>query len=243
MTKPTLFIVTDIETTMRDRRAFDVAWRTIDRKGREYDAGSYALTDVLALDFPFYKQKLGFYFEDVYAHRIKPATIRQVRDHYNDMIATLLDAGHRVIGCAYNAAFDFRYLPETYTYVTGSNKFLGRKIGLLDIWNYWGSSVPKNYTADYTASGCFLSTSAESAYRFEYGDPTFEERHIAWHDVLIESDILLKALSRKKPLSVVDNPRAFEGNIWRKINERLGVDVETILAKRREAKKLEKLMK
>ena len=230
MTKlPTLFIVTDIETTMRKRMAFDIAWRTIDRRGREYGKGSFVVREAFKHDVPFFKEKLGHYFDDAYSQLIQPANILDIRAEYNRQIAEFQSAGHRVIGCAYNAAFDFKYLPETVRELTGweTRSWLDHKIELLDIWDYWGQSVPKHYIAEATASGKYISTSAESAYRWEFCQSDFEERHIAWHDCLIESDILLKALKRKKPMPVVSKPAEFAGAVWQKINRRLGFDGKT----------------
>jgi hypothetical protein len=74
-----------------------------------------------------------------------------------------------------------------------------------------------------------VSTSAESAYRYEFVKPVFEERHIAWSDVEIESEILVKALARKKKMPVVKSPAALVGGVWKKINTRLGIDGKAFL--------------
>jgi hypothetical protein len=233
MTKmSTLFVVTDIETTLKHRIAFDVAWKIIDRRGKEYGKGSYIVREAFRQDVPFFKEKLGFYFDDAYAHLIQPASIFEIRESYNDQIHALKEKGHRVIACAYNAAFDFKYLPETIQKIADnvSERWMKTRVELLDIWNYWGASVPLHYKANPTESGKYLSTSAESAYRFEFCKPDFEERHIAWHDVEIESEILIRALSRKKPMPVVQSPRDFVGGVWKAINTRLGIDGKTDLA-------------
>lgn len=224
--KPTLFVVTDIETTMRKRIAFDIAWRTVDRQGREYGKGSYVIREAFKHDVPFFAEKLGHYFDDAYAHLIEPASIVTVRNEYNRQIADFQKAGHRVIACAYNAAFDFKYLPDTFNTLMGTQGigWMQRPVELLDIWDYWGESVPRHYTATPSASGKYYSTSAESAYRWEFCQADFEERHIAWHDCLIESDILCKAAQRRKKMPVVKRPRDFAGAVWKKINTRLGVD-------------------
>lgn len=229
--KPTLFVVTDIETTLRKRIAFDVAWRTIDRSGREYGAGSFVIREAFQHDVPFFKEKLGHYFDDAYSQLIRPASILDVRAEYNNQITKLQQAGHRVIACAYNAAFDFKYLPETVRELTGNSvtRWLDTRVELMDIWDYWGLSVPLNYTAQATNSGKYISTSAESAYRWEFNKQDFEERHIAWHDCLIESDILLKAIRRKKPMPIVSRPADFAGAIWKRINTRLGIDGKNAL--------------
>jgi hypothetical protein len=224
--KPTLFVVTDIETTLKKRIAFDIAWRIIDKSGREYGAGSYVIREAFRLDVPFFAEKLGHYFDDAYSHLIKPASIFDVRAEYNNQIGALQDAGHRVVCCAYNAAFDFKYLPETIQKISGNEgeRWMQRKVELMDIWDFWGSSVPLNYTATPSASGKYFSTSAESAYRWEFNQSDFEERHIAWHDCLIESDILLKAIKRKKQMPIVSRPSELAGGVWKKINTRLGID-------------------
>ena len=223
--KSTLFVVLDIETTLKKRIAFDVAWTITDRKGGEFGSGSYVIREAFRVDVPFFKEKLGHYFDDTFARQIVPASIVEVRDIFNAQINALADAGHRVILTAYNARFDFTWLPHTLQEITGDKnaKFLDRPFDLLDIWSFWGESVPLCYTAEKTPSGKFLSTSAESAFRFENQEPDFVERHIAWHDVQIEKQILLKALARKKPMQIVRKPSDLPAMVWKNINERLGV--------------------
>ena len=223
--KPTLFVVLDIETTLKKRIAFDVAWTITDRKGGEFGSGSYVIREAFRVDVPFFKEKLGHYFDDTFNRQITPASIVEVRDIFNAQINALADAGHRVILTAYNARFEFTWLPHTLQEITGDKnaKFLDRPFDLLDIWSFWGESVPLCYTAEKTPSGKFLSTSAESAFRFENQEPDFVERHIAWHDVQIEKQILLKALARKKPMQIVRKPSDLPSMVWKNINERLGV--------------------
>lgn len=231
--KPTIFMVTDIETTLKKRIAFDIAWQAIDRKGRIYGAGSYVIREAFRHDVPFFAEKLGHYFDDAYSNLIQPAGILDVRREYNRQIGDFLADGHRVIPCAYNSAFDFKYLPETVATLTGGKvtRWLKHKVELMDIWDYWGASVPRVYAqlAEASASGKYISTSAESAYKFEFVKPDFIERHIAWSDVQIESEILLKALSRRKALPVVKSPAELAGAVWKKINTRLGIDGKSIL--------------
>jgi hypothetical protein len=230
--KPTLFVVTDIETTMDLKIAFDIAWRIIDKRGREYGSGSYVIREAFKHDFPFYAAKMGHYFDDAYQQLIKPASIIEVRNEYNRQIRELQEAGHRVIACAYNAAFDFKYLPHTFNVIHGTKDipWMQQKVELMDIWDFWGRSVPRNYTATPSASGKYYSTSAESAYRWEFNQSDFVERHIAWHDCLIESDILCKAFARRKAMPIVNKPKEFAGAVWKKINTRLGVVGKELLA-------------
>ena len=232
--KPTLFIVTDIETTINKRMAFDIAWRIIDRKNRLYDSGSYIVPEAFQVDVPFYREKFGEYFDDIYHHRIHPASIIDVRAKYNAHIKKWRDQNHRLIGCAYNAQFDFSELPKTLRALTGDSRarWLDAPLDLLDIWDYWGESVPKDYVrvTSPSKSGKFLLTSAESAYQYEMRQPDFVEAHRAWHDCEIEAEILIKALKRKKKLPVKKSPLLFSGAVWHKINKRLGINGDKQLA-------------
>jgi len=230
--KPTLYVVTDIETTIKKRMAFDIAWQTIDKTGKIYAKGSFVIREAFKVDVPFFKEKLGHYFDDAWNHLIQPASIFEVREEYNDQITNFKNAGHRVVGCAYNAAFDFKYMPETIQTISDNpaERWMNQPFEMMDIWDYWGNSVPLHYQAETSASGKYYSTSAESAYRWEFCEKNFVERHMAWHDCEIESAILLKALARKQVKPIVNHPKKFAGAVWKKINTRLGVTGKEMLA-------------
>lgn len=231
--KPTVFFVTDVETTMKKTIVFDIAWKAIDRKGRVYGRGSYLIRESFQHDVPWYKEKMGLYYDDAYNHRITPSTILEARAEYNTQIKELQDKDHRVILAAYNSRFDFDKLPFSLAEITGGKvtRWLDNSVELMDIWDYWGESVPRDYAkkAPLSPSGKYVSTSAESAYRYEANQPAFVEYHRAWHDVEIESEILLKALSRKKKIPVVKRPSELAGAVWKKINTRLGIDGKSYL--------------
>jgi len=220
--KPTIYVVTDIETTVKHKVAFDVAWKSIDRNGKEYNRGSYVITDAFKLDVPYFKEKLGFYFDDTYAHLITPKCFASVRTIYNQQVKALQELGHKVIFCAYNASFDATHLGITSERLLGK-KFLYEQMPMLDIWHYWANSCPLHYTAKLTASKKFYSTTAEDVYRFEAQVHDFIEKHIAWHDVEAESEILLNVLRRKKKMPLVYHPKNFKGSIYRVANNRLGI--------------------
>jgi hypothetical protein len=223
--KPTVYVVLDIETTFREQLAFDVAWSTIDRNGKEYGNGSYLISEVIKKDVPFYKDKWPQYTEDLAFGKIELISIRELKKVFNAHINQLADSGHKVVLCAYNARFDFTHLPKTYNLFTEDQEtdFIEREFDIMCIWDLWGQSVPKSYDAGYTASGKFLSTSAESAYRWEMQQFDFEEMHIAWHDVEIEKEILLCALKRKKRRPIVQNKDNLRSDVWRQINIRCNV--------------------
>lgn len=216
-----IFAVTDIETTVKNRLAFDVAWLFIDEKGNEYAEGSYLATDSVSLDAPWFKDKVGRYFRHVANNKIKPVTFREIKWRYNRAVRQLQEKGHMVVFAAYNAAFDTRELGKTSQTLLGE-PFLETPIYMMDIWHTWAETCPLDYHARPTESGKNLSTTAESVYRFEFEDDGFIEHHVAFQDVQAEKDILLKILERNgSNLPIITNPAHFEPSPWRIANDRV----------------------
>ena len=105
--------------------------------------------------------------------------------------------------------------------------FLETKVRMLDIWDAWADSCPMRYTAEVSESGN-IRTRAQDVYRFESGQPDFEEAHTGYEDTKIEAQILLKVLSRKRKLPIVTHPRDFVGSPWRKVQVRLAKRIEVL---------------
>ncbi len=226
--KPTIFAVTDVETCIpkgsgNKGLVFDVAWKHIDRKGKEYGSGSYLAKDVVSSHTPYFKEKVGRYFEMTYKGYVEPVCFRKISLEYNKQVNQLLAKGHRVVFCAYNARFDCDALGFT-SQVTNNKPFLTTQLPILCIWDYWSRSCPTSYRAGLTASGKFVKTSAEAVYAWEFNQPKFIESHVAWEDVEIEVEILLKVLARKKKMPIVRTPRNIPGHIYMRANKRLRFD-------------------
>ena len=113
MKKPTIYVVTDTETTKKNGLVFDLAWRAVDKFGILYASGSYLLSDVLRYDDPFWKEKIGEYWKLVHKGKIRPVSTRMARRMFNNELQTLKDNGHRIIFTAYNCAFDAGALSTT----------------------------------------------------------------------------------------------------------------------------------
>jgi hypothetical protein len=218
--KPTIFVVVDVETTKRDGLVFDIGWNAIDRKGKVYSQGSYLAYDVLQRDMPFYLEKIGLYYKRIANKTIRPLRFRTIRKKFNAEIIRLHNLGHRIIFCAYNAPFDASRLGDTSRKLTGSG-FLQIPIHMLDIWHAWCETCPRNFTSTPSKSGKFWSTSAESVYAWEMQLDYYVEPHIAFPDTLIESEILMRVLARKKKLPIVSKPDQFTGNPWKIANNRV----------------------
>jgi len=236
-----VYVVTDIETTWHYRPnatelatlegmpksinlAFDTAWKAVDRHGNVYAKGSYVATDCFRYAIPFFKQKLGLYIEDAFEHNLAPVNFSDVRTRFNADLAELDAQNFNVILTAYNAAFDFSHLQQTSEFLLNDN-FLDRPRPILDIWHTWGMTVPLSYAkqASRTASGMYFASTAEAAYAFETGNSDFIEKHVAWDDVEIETELLIKALKRSSAEQriITENPAELPAMCWRDINERL----------------------
>ena len=209
------YVVMDTETSFRNGLVFDFGWTTIDKRGNVLGSADLNFLDVICKEKPYYIHKIAGYARRQRKAVHKVTTFAVGQRLFNLHIQHLKAAGYRVILCAYNAGFDCRVLGGT-SRAFGCGKFLRHSVELLDIWGNWATSAPKCYTAPATASGRFLSTTAQNVYRFESQQPDFIEAHTAYEDTTIEAEILLKILRRKKRLKVVKTPREFDAQIWEK---------------------------
>jgi hypothetical protein len=209
------YVVMDTETSFRNGLVFDFGWTTIDKRGNVLGSADLNFLDVICKEKPYYIHKIAGYARRQRKAIHKVTTFAVGQRLFNLHIQHLKAAGYRVILCAYNASFDCRVLGGT-SRAFGCGKFLRHSVELLDIWGNWATSAPKCYTAPATASGKFLSTTAQNVYRFESQQPDFIEAHTAYEDTTIEAEILLKILKRKKRLKVVKTPREFDAQIWEK---------------------------
>jgi len=209
------YVVMDTETSFRNGLVFDFGWTTMDKRGNVLGSADLNFLDVICKEKPYYINKIAGYARRQRKAVHKVTTFAVGQRLFNLHIQHLKTAGYRVILCAYNAGFDCRVLAGT-SRAFGCGKFLRHSVELLDIWGNWATSAPKCYTAPATASGKFLSTTAQNVYRFESQQPNFIEAHTAYEDTTIEAEILQKILKRKKRLKIVKDPRHFDAQIWEK---------------------------
>lgn len=199
--KPTVFFVIDTETCRFGGMVFDIGWKAIDRKGREYSRGSYICADVLEKDEPYYRKKIAAYWFKA-NKTITPANFADVWAIFNQEVSRIQNKGHRVVVCAYNAAFDQRVLDQTtQTLVRPMSRFVSStRVDWLDIWLFWAMSCPKS-AAEFLPrikSGR-ASTTAESVTRYEI-DPNYDHLHEGFADAEGEAELLRVVLGRKKKI-------------------------------------------
>jgi hypothetical protein len=227
--KKKLFVLLDTETTARNGLVFDFAYDVFDKSGYSFASKSLLFKDVMAIEEPFYKEKIANYWKLVEKGLIKPVSFRAARRHFNFMLQYFDGLGFDLIVAAYNASFDVGVLGNTTRALIGPDaKFLTLKVKLFDVMHGWAATCPKTYgkfapfnqpKPGKKPTGN-ISTTAENVYRYESGNTNFSERHVAFEDVKIEKEILLKILKRKQKMHIVDNPKNFVGSPWKIVQER-----------------------
>lgn len=217
--KPTVFFVIDTETCRFDGMVFDIGWKAIDRKGREYSQGSYLCADVLETDTPYYRKKIAAYWFKV-NKSITPVRFSTVRNIFNQEISRLQNKGHRCVVCAYNAAFDQRVLDKTTKELVGRrSKFVkSQRVDWLDIWLFWAMTCPQSAKDMPKLKSGRIKTTAEAVAQFEIAQD-YEHLHEGFADAEGEAEILRTVLGRKKKIPFNE----LGARCSRIANERLGL--------------------
>jgi len=228
MAKQTLYLMLDTETTMKNGLVFDAAFELFDRSGNTYEYGSYLFSDVLAIEEPFYKDKIAQYWALAFKGKVRPIRFRTFRKIFNDLLMRYLPS-YKIVICAYNAKFDIDHIGKNCKHLLDGAQFLNEKtknVMFLDLWHAWvqGCPVDYGYFAPFSDKGN-LRTNAENVYRYISEHHNFEEKHIAHSDIVIEKVILMDILRRKKKLPLVSNPKDFVAMPWKLAQERCKVPI------------------
>jgi hypothetical protein len=246
--RKTLYLLMDTETTKNNGLVFDFSYELFDRHGLRYEYGSFLFTDILAIEEPYFKEKIANYWQHVFRKNIVPLPMHTVRFIFNRMIKKYTRRNYKIIICAYNAAFDVSHLGSTSINVN-KEKFLiemNENLYFYDLWEGWceGCPIDYGYTAPWTHENpgtinpktgkpfpWNVKTSAESVYQYISGKPDFIEKHVAFEDIVIEKVILFDILKRKKKLHIVQSPKDFVSMPWKIVQERCKKPIEERIAK------------
>src|SRR5690349_9795155 len=105
MTRPkrdnrkTLYLLMDTETTKKNGLVFDFSFELFDRFGLTYEYGSYLFTDILAIEEPFFKEKIANYWQYVYRKKIVPMPLHTVRFIFNRMLKKYANSNYKIVIC------------------------------------------------------------------------------------------------------------------------------------------------
>lgn len=217
-------LVIDTETTPlekseefnRNQVVFDVGYIIADKQGNKLIRKSYLVREIFTnmdiMQNAYYWEKYPSYLQGLSDGEFKMLNwidilmeLQKFIEIYN--ISEIY---------AYNVAFDMEMIGRT-------NKYLrGRRFGLFDdmtINCLWGMSAEticqqsnfKRLVRDknlLTKSKKFLSTSAETVYKYITNNWNFEESHTGLKDVEIEVEIMAKCFKTHKKMKkgVIPNP-------------------------------------
>ena len=201
------FIVLDVETAndIPDTLTYNVGFVVADRSGTIYHEHDYVISDIFIeekelMQSCYYANKLPLYNERIANGAVKVASIFTVRR----LIAKYITEYNIKKVYAYNASFDRIALNITQRYLTKSKYrwFFPYGVEICCIWNMACQTICNRmdyclYCAKngfYSQRG-FMTTNAETVYKYLTKDVAFEEEHTGLADVRIELEILCKCLT------------------------------------------------
>ena len=200
-------LVLDVETIGVDEKlVFDIGFIVADKKGNKYERRSYLVeevfTDMAAMSKAYYFKKYPTYVKELAAgvHTLEKWEVI-LMDMYN-----LIKEYKITTVMAYNLQFDLSALQYT------NNALRGREFKMFDnlikqcIWGLSVQTICQQKTFKrqimerelLTASKKFMSTSAETVYKYITQNWDFVEAHQGLKDVEIEVDIMAKCYAQHK---------------------------------------------
>lgn len=217
-------LVIDTETTPlvksegfnRNQVVFDIGFIVADKKGNKFIKRSYLVDEIFTnteiMQNAYYWEKYPNYLRGLGKGDF------QLKKWFDILVELqhLIEEYNITEVYAYNIAFDMEMMGRT-------NKYLrGRRFGLFDdmaincIWGMSAETICQQATFKrmvrereiFTASKKYLSTSAETVYKYISNDWEFKEHHTGLQDVEIEVEIMAHCFKQHKKMSkgVVHNP-------------------------------------
>lgn len=222
------FMVLDTETC--SDYVFDCGFTLVDRKGKIYETGSFVVAEFInnphLLDMfndPFTRTKIAQYYYHLYM-RDNSFTVISFDELHN--IINKVCAEYHPTVCAYNLAFDLSHLNKTSQYFDKGEKFFrDNTLDYIDLWNSAMSVITtKSYVKFCVENNFFtpkhnIRTDAETVYRFISGNIDFEEKHTAFEDTIIETEILMSCLKKHKRFDKSIVGMVMHNLNWKKIQE------------------------
>lgn len=218
--KKQLYLMVDTETAngLNNPYVYDLGAAVIDRTGKVYASISVVIYDIFRgerhlMETAYYANKIP-----MYERQIKNNERRIVRfSTAQRMIKRLIDMYNIKIIIAHNTKFDFRALNNTMYYITKGieTDFFPENVILWDTLEMARSVILtlKKYIVfckqrpleriykDRITGIEKMRATAEILYQFIIGDNDFKEEHTGLADIMIEKEIFVKCLSRKKKMN------------------------------------------
>lgn len=212
------YLVIDVETanTLEQPFVYDIGGCVADKQGRIYETFSFVIRDIFVyeralMQTAYYAEKIPEYVFDIKENK------RIMIDFYNARmyILNLMRKYNITDVAAYNAHFDRNALDITQRWLTKSKYryFFPYGTNFICIWNMACQTICQritykefcernNLTSNRkgTPNAKNYSTSAETVYKYLMNNPSFEEEHKGYDDVIIETEIMKRCFKSHKAM-------------------------------------------
>lgn len=200
-------LVLDVETIgVEDRSIFDIGFMVVDKKGNKYERRSYLVREIFnnmeLMSKAYYFKKYPTYIEELALglHSLEDWEIIMM-----DMYSLIKEYNIKTV-MAYNLSFDLGALQYT------NESLRNREFKMFDslfkqcIWGLSVQTICQQKTFKrqvmerglVTKSGKYLSSSAETVYKYITQCWDFEESHQGLKDVEIEVEIMVRCYAQHK---------------------------------------------
>ena len=204
------YLVLDTETIgVDDRGVFDIGYIICDKDGNKFIKRSYLVREVFT---DMARMKNAYYFSKYpnYLEGLNDGSFELQDWCYilSEMYGLIKKYDVKVLS-AYNLQFDLGAIAYTNKNIRNKDIHLFDNLEKLCIWGMATETICQQKTFRkqviannlLTASGKFLSTSAETVYKYLLQDWTYKEEHTGLEDVEIEVNILARAFRQHKRMS------------------------------------------
>lgn len=222
------YLVLDTETTTpvkmegftRNQLVFNIGYQIVDKKGNVFLERSYVINDIF--DNMDYMQN-AYFWEKYPQYLTGLETGKYERISWIDCLTEiykLIQECNVSVVAAYNLAFDLNAMAYTNKTLRGKEFQLFDKLEKLCIMGMCAETVCQQRTFQrmalregwITESGKFLSTKAETVYKYATNQVDYIEEHTALEDVKIEVELMALCFRQHKKMS-----KGIVANAYRKV--------------------------
>ena len=214
--KRVLIIDTETANSIEQPLPYDMGWAILDVPSQTYlSTHSYVCAEIYLdhelMQSAYYAKKIPQYEEDLASGKRTLARLSTIRKVLADEIKAF---GVEAIG-AYNMGFDRRALNNDQRLITSSKFrwFFPYEMEYFCIWNMACSSIlrSKRFIEWAEENECIsahgnIQTSAEVAYRYLLKNTNFDEQHMGFEDVVIETEIFFAVLNSRMKYETAISP-------------------------------------
>lgn len=212
------YLVIDVETanSLEQPFVYDIGGCIADKQGQVYETFSFVIRDIFVyeralMQTAYYAEKIPEYVLDIKENK------RIMIDFYHARmyILNLMRKYNITDVAAYNAHFDKNALDITQRWLTKSKYryFFPYGTNFICIWNMACQTICQRITYKEFCERNNLtsnrkgmpnaknySTSAETVYKYLINNPSFEEEHKGYDDVIIETEIMKRCFKSHKAM-------------------------------------------